>query len=137
MNRFLLIQRPRGGTLYFFKLSRIGYLIHMTEDSIIYIGSKPAMTYVMAVLTAFNQKGADGVILKARGQAISSAVDVAEISRNRFLTGVSKPEIEIGTEELEGQDGGKRNVSTIAILIRKEAEAEAKKPAKKKKEEEE
>jgi DNA-binding protein len=108
----------------------------MTEDSIIYIGSKPVMTYVMAVLTAFNQKGADGVVLKARGQAISSAVDVAEVCRNRFITGLTKPEIEIGTEELEGQDGGKRNVSTIAISIRKEEDAEAKKPAKKKKEEE-
>jgi DNA-binding protein len=107
----------------------------MTEDSIIYIGSKPVMTYVMAVLTAFNQKGADGVVLKARGQAISSAVDVAEVCRNRFISGLSKPEIEIGTEELEGQDGGKRNVSTIAISMRKE-EGEAKKPAKKKKEEE-
>ncbi|MDP2901481.1 MAG: DNA-binding protein Alba [Candidatus Bathyarchaeota archaeon] len=108
----------------------------MTEDSIIYIGSKPTMMYVMAVLTAFNQKGADGVTLKARGQAISSAVDVAEICRNRFLSGVTKPVIEIGTEELEGQDGGKRNVSTIAITIRKEEAEEPKKPAKKKKEEE-
>jgi DNA-binding protein len=108
----------------------------MTEDSIIYIGSKPVMTYVMAVLTAFNQKGADGVVLKARGQAISSAVDVAEVCRNRFITGLTKPEIEIGTEELEGQDGGKRNVSTIAIGFRKEEDTEAKKPAKKKKEEE-
>lgn len=108
----------------------------MTEDSIIYIGSKPVMAYVMAVLTAFNQKGADGVTLKARGQAISSAVDVAEVCRNRFLSGVTKPMIEIGTEELEGQDGGKRNVSTIAITIRKEAVEEPKKPAKKKKEEE-
>jgi DNA-binding protein len=106
----------------------------MTEDSIIYIGSKPVMTYVMAVLTAFNQKGADSVTLKARGQAISSAVDVAEICRNRFLSGVSKPEIEIGTEELEGQDGRPRNVSTIAINIKKEVE-EPKKSTKKKKEE--
>lgn len=105
----------------------------MTEDSIIYIGNKPAMTYVMAVLTAFNQKGVDGVTLKARGQAISSAVDVAEICRNRFLQDVSNPQIEIGTEVLEGQDGGKRNVSTISITIRKEEEP---KKAKKKKEEE-
>ncbi len=108
----------------------------MTEDSIVYIGSKPAMTYVMAVLTAFNQKGADRVVLKARGQAISSAVDVAEICRNRFISGISKPEIEIGTEELEGQDGGKRNVSTIAILMAKE-EGEPKKAVSKKKKEEE
>jgi archaea-specific DNA-binding protein len=108
----------------------------MTEDSIIYIGSKPVMTYVMAVLTAFNQKSADGVVLKARGQAISTAVDVSEVCRNRFITGLTKPEIEIGTEELERQDGGKRNVSTIAIIMRKEEDTEAKKPAKKKKEEE-
>jgi DNA-binding protein len=124
-------------TLYFFKLCNHVYMIHMTEDSIIYIGSKPVMTYVMAVLTAFNQKGADGIVLKARGQAISTAVDVAEVCRNRFLSGVTKPEVEIGTEELEGQDGGKRNVSTIAISIRKEEGVEVKKTPKKKKEEEE
>jgi DNA-binding protein Alba len=105
----------------------------MTEDSIIYVGNKPAMTYVMAVLTAFNAKGAEGVILKARGQAISSAVDVAEICRNRFLQDVSSPEIEIGTEELEGQDGGKRNVSTMSITLRKKDEP---KKTKKKKDEE-
>src|SRR5512147_3085943 len=99
----------------------------MTEDSIVYIGSKPVMTYVMAVLTAFNQKGADGVVLKARGQAISTAVDVAEVCRNRLLSGVTKPVVDIGTEELEGQDGGKRNVSTIAISIRKEEDVEVKK----------
>jgi len=56
----------------------------MTDDNIIYVGNKPVMNYVLAVVTQFNN-GADEVLIKARGRAISRAVDVAEISRNRSL----------------------------------------------------
>lgn len=111
----------------------------MNDESIVYIGSKPPMTYVMAVLTAFNKMGADRVALKARGQAISSAVDVAEICRNRFLSDLERPVIEISTEELESEQGGKRNVSTMTIVLSKTgkpAAAEAKPKAKKAKAEE-
>jgi DNA-binding protein len=91
----------------------------MGEENIIYVGNKPAMNYVLAVLTVYNSNsnGGEGVVLKARGQAISSAVDVAEICRNKFLSGVGKPLIEIGTEELPGDDGGTRNVSVISITM--------------------
>ncbi len=41
------------------------------------------MNYVLAVLTQFNS-GATEVSIKARGRAISRAVDVAEIVRKRF-----------------------------------------------------
>ncbi len=59
----------------------------MTDDNIIYVGNKPVMNYVLAVVTQFNN-GANEVLIKARGRAISRAVDVAEIARNRFLTEV-------------------------------------------------
>lgn len=90
----------------------------MSQDNVIYIGRKPAMTYVMAVISTMNKQD-DEVILKARGRAISTAVDVAEICRTRYLNDIGKPMIEIGTEELENQYGGTRNVSTISITMKR------------------
>ena len=49
------------------------------HDNIIFVGKKPAMSYVMAVVTQFSS-GADEVHIRARGRAISRAVDVAEIA---------------------------------------------------------
>jgi len=91
----------------------------MTDANIVYIGSKPPMTYVLAVIRAFNFMDVDNVVLKARGRAISRAVDVAEISRHRFLTDVRPAKIEIGSEQMPTPDGGTRGVSTIAITMTK------------------
>jgi len=83
------------------------------------IGQKPVMKYVVACLTSFNT-GAEKVILKARGRAISRAVDTAELLRRVFMKDVEVEKIEIGTEEMERSDRPKSNVSTIEIaLIRK------------------
>jgi len=82
------------------------------------IGQKPVMKYVVACLTSFNN-GAKKVILKARGRAISRAVDTAELLRRVFMKDVEVEKIEIGTEEVERSDR-KSNVSTIEIdLMRK------------------
>jgi DNA-binding protein len=59
------------------------------------------------------------VHIKARGRAISRAVDVAEIVRKRFAQDVKIKNIEIGTEERDLGDKGKVNVSTIDILLSK------------------
>jgi len=70
------------------------------------------MNYVLATVMQFNQ-GSDEVTVKARGRAISKAVDVAEIARRRFLEGsIEVKDIKIGTDTLGGQDD-LRNVSTI------------------------
>lgn len=91
----------------------------MSEDNIIYIGRKPAMSYVMATLATFNNNN-ESVHLKARGRAISTAVDVAEITRNRYMTEMEHPDILIGTEQVE-DDRGTRNVSTMTIIMNKGA----------------
>ncbi len=57
-------------------------------------------------------------IVKARGRAISYAVDVCEILRNRFLKGTSYGDIVLDTEELEGEGGNKNNVSSIEITLK-------------------
>ena len=91
----------------------------MTEG-VVYVGQKPVMNYVLATLTQFNE-GAEKVVLKARGKAISRAVDVAEIVRNRFLPNVDVEGIKIDTEELESEQGRKVNVSTIEIVLVKKS----------------
>jgi DNA-binding protein len=90
------------------------------EDNVVFIGNKPPMNYVMALITAFNMSDTNEVVLKARGRAISTAVDVAEITRNRFFKDAEVNSIAIGTEEIAPREGGNpRNVSTIEISLRK------------------
>ena len=71
----------------------------MSEDNIVYIGNKPVMNYVLAVVTQMNG-GLSEVMLKARGRAISRAVDVAEIVRNKFMSDLELGTINISTEEV-------------------------------------
>ncbi len=87
------------------------------SESIVYIGSKPILVYVTAIMTAFG-RNPDKVIVKARGRSISSSVDAVEVTRNRYLSDITS-EITIGTEEMKGDEGGTRNVSTIEIILRK------------------
>lgn len=88
-----------------------------SADNIVFIGKKEVMNYVLAVVTQINE-GSDEVYLKARGRAISRAVDTAEIVRNRFLPDLDILDIETGTEEIEGEDGTS-NVSTISVRLGK------------------
>jgi len=87
------------------------------EQNIVYIGRKPTMNYVLAVITSFNSADAKEVTLKARGRAITTAVDAAEIVRRKFMKKLKAKEITIGTEEIEQEEGGTRNVSTIEITL--------------------
>jgi len=90
----------------------------MASENEVYVGKKGVMNYVLAVVTQFNQ-GAKEVHIKARGRAISKAVDVAEVVRNRFLPEVKVKNIEISTEELESEKGTSK-VSAIDIVLAKE-----------------
>ena len=86
------------------------------EKNTVFIGNKPSMSYVMAVLFQL-QQGSKELVLKARGRAISRAVDVAEISRRRFMKDDLKiKKIEIGTETV-GEKEDQRNVSTIEVTL--------------------
>ncbi|HEX7467439.1 MAG TPA: DNA-binding protein Alba [Methanobacterium sp.] len=91
----------------------------MSEENVVYIGNKPVMNYVLAVVTQMNS-GASEVVLKARGRAISRAVDVAEIVRNRFITEAGIGNIDISTEEILSNEGSTTNVSAIEIELSKE-----------------
>jgi len=87
------------------------------DENVIYVGQKPPMSYVLAVVTQFNTTGSDEVIIKARGRAISTAVDAAEITRNRFVTDATVKEVKISTEAITNEEGRTSNVSSIEICL--------------------
>ena len=92
----------------------------MAEDNSIFVGSKPFMNYVTGVVMQITTKGADEVIVKARGKFISRAVDIAEVAIKRFLEGqVEVKDIRIDSEEFKNKEGKDVRVSTIEIVIGK------------------
>jgi DNA-binding protein len=92
----------------------------MADDNSIFIGAKPFMNYVTGVVMQFTTKGADSVIVKARGKFISRAVDVAEVASKRFLDGtVGVRDIKIDSEEFENKEGRQVRVSTVEITLGK------------------
>ena len=95
----------------------------MTENAnVIFIGNKPPMSYVLAIITGFSTSDTKELTLKARGRAISTAVDAAEIARRRFLKDLKVSSITIGTEEMPPREGENRSkmVSTIEIVLKKQ-----------------
>ncbi|BDC36487.1 DNA-binding protein Alba [Candidatus Methanoliparum sp. LAM-1] len=88
----------------------------MAEDNVVYIGKKPVMNYVLATITVFNE-GSNEAVIKARGKAISRAVDTAEVIRTRFLPNLKVKDIKIGTEEISREDGKSSNISWIEIYL--------------------
>jgi len=92
----------------------------MAEDNSIFVGNRPFMNYVTGVVMQFTTKGAEEVIVKARGKFIARAVDVAEVAAKRFLEGsVGVKDIKIDSEEFENKEGKQVRVSTIEITLGK------------------
>lgn len=85
-------------------------------DNTVLIGRKPVMNYVVACITFFNT-GEKQVTVKARGRAISRAVDTIELLRRAFVKDLEVKDITIGTEEIQREEGGTRNVSTFEITV--------------------
>jgi len=92
------------------------------KPDVIYIGRKPVMSYVLAVITSFSGSNAEKITLKARGRSITTAVDVAEITKRRFLKELKIGKISIGTEEMPAREGESRPrmVSTMEITLSRE-----------------
>jgi len=91
------------------------------KSETILIGRKPAMNYVLAIVTSLSASDTKEITIKARGRAITTAVDVAEIVRNRFLKDLKVSKISIGTEEMPPKQGQNRSrmVSTMEITLTK------------------
>ena len=92
------------------------------KENIVFVGSKPPMSYVLAIITSLSTPNAKEITLKARGRAISTAVDTAEITRRRFIKDLKVSKIAIGTEEMPAREGENRTrmVSTMEITLTKE-----------------
>ena len=87
-------------------------------ENVVLIGRKPVMNYVIACITFFNA-GEKQVVVKARGRAISRAVDTIELLRRAFVKDLKIKSIDIGTEEMVRAEGQRSNVSTIEITVAK------------------
>ncbi len=92
----------------------------MADKNSVLIGRKPVMNYVLACLSLFHG-GATEVSVKARGRAISRAVDVVEVTKRRFMPNLKIQNIGIGTDQLAPFDesGTASNISTIEITLAK------------------
>ncbi|GBC74764.1 hypothetical protein HRbin06_00071 [archaeon HR06] len=88
------------------------------QTNVVLIGKKPVMNYVLACLTLF-QNGNSEIVIKARGKAISKAVDVSQILIKRFLTDLKVKDIKLSTEQLKSETGTVSNVSAIEIKVGK------------------
>jgi DNA-binding protein Alba len=92
------------------------------KDNVIFVGKKPIMSYVFAIITQFTN-GQKEVHIKARGKAISRAVDVVQVLQRRFMQDVKVKDIQIGSElkdrTLQNGKVVKVNVSTIDITVEK------------------
>jgi len=92
----------------------------MAEDNSIFIGNKPFMNYVTSVVVQFTTKGANEIVIKARGKFISRAVDVAEVAMKRFMKDqIELKDIRIDSEEFKNKEGRDVRVSTIEITLAK------------------
>jgi len=92
----------------------------MAENNSVLIGRKPVMNYVLACISLFHG-GANEISVKARGRAITRAVDVVEVTRRRFMLDLKVKKVGIGTDQLAPfEEGGTpSNVSTIEITLAK------------------
>ncbi len=90
--------------------------IDRKDTNVIFIGKKPTMAYVTALLVRLANESS--VIIKARGLSMIRAVDVSQIIVKRMDTlGYKIEGVTLGSEEMQSQDGRKRNVSTIEIKV--------------------
>ena len=87
------------------------------DRNTVFIGRKPIMNYVLACMMLF-QGGSQEICIKARGRAVSRAIDVAEIIRRRFITDAEVKDVKIGSEQLVNEASRiPSTVSTIEVVL--------------------
>jgi len=91
----------------------------VSRSNTVFVGRKPVLNYVLACLTLL-KSGESEVLVKARGRSISTAVDVVEVTKNRFVNDLKVVDISIGTERLTSPDRDQpTNVSSIEIKVKR------------------
>jgi DNA-binding protein len=120
----LLKVRERKGTFRREIEKRTEAFLVSFNDNIVFIGIKETSKYLLAVHTQFNQLNQTEVILKARGRAMNKAIDIAQILKNRSTQRIKITGVEIGTEEIEIENGDLLGVSTIEIRLKRDTNGE-------------
>jgi DNA-binding protein len=92
----------------------------MDVPNLVRIGKKPIMNYVTACVTLFNA-GNEEVMVRARGQAIETAIDTVQMLRRGFLKNVNIQSINLGSEDVTRLDGTRGNISIIEITLSRES----------------
>ena len=92
--------------------------LEMSQGNLVLVGNKPLMNYVVASLTILN-KGENELTLRARGKAITTAVDAAEMLRRVFVKGLAVKSINIDSEEVTSRSDEKFSISVIEITLNK------------------
>lgn len=91
-----------------------------SSGNVVLVGKKPIMNYVVACLTLFNS-GKSSVIVRARGNVISRAVDTVELLRKAFVKNLEVQSINIGTQQFKTANGTESRTSTIEIMVNKQS----------------
>jgi archaea-specific DNA-binding protein len=89
-----------------------------SQQGLVIIGNKPLMNYVVACLSLFNS-GATEVKIRARGQAICSAVETTNLLKKAFVKDLVIRDISIGTQNFSSTEGRNTRVSTMDIVVSK------------------
>jgi DNA-binding protein Alba len=90
----------------------------MTEPQTktVFIGHNPMRTYLIACLTAL-ASGNKRLVLKARGQAITTLVDTTEVLKRQNPL-VKVESITVGTDVVQDQRTQRdKNISTMEIVV--------------------
>src|SRR5947209_17454631 len=80
------------------------------------IGKKPIMNYVVACMTLLNTGVAD-VMVRGRGQSITQAAEVVDMLRRAFMKNIRIHSVDIGTEEVQRDDGSTASLAMIEIIV--------------------
>ena len=90
------------------------------DINFVYVGIKPFMNYVTALVVQFKHKNRKEVIVCARGKFISKACDVVEVARRSLLKedNINVKDIILYSEKFNNKEDKKEVwVSTIEITL--------------------
>src|SRR3989475_11144493 len=89
----------------------------MVDPGVVYIGKKPTMNYVLAVVTHFNG-GSREVVVKGRGLSVSRLDVVADIVRGRFFPDAAGHHVRKATEKLTAEGGQPVDAGSTVFDVR-------------------
>jgi len=90
------------------------------EKDVIYVGDKPALSYVSRAIFCFNE-GLSKVRIRARGSKVSKAIGISEMLKRSFMPNLKVKAI-TGSEIFKDERGQDRPVVTIELVLTKGGE---------------